>query len=324
MPLLRRLWLGGLVLTAAALAAPAPAAVLDKYLPEDTEVYLSISFQQMFSSGLAKKLGLDKAKDALKDAPSEITDVLKDLNLDPFKDIESLSVAGPGGDAPDKGLIILKGTFDVAKFKERADKALKDNSDVVKSSKVGDYVVYEVTIPGQDAALFVCVADKNTILASPGKDYVADALKKIDGKAKPALKSKAFQAVLEKMSDKQALSMAAMGSALLKGQLAETPAKEVLEKLDAVGGGLTMTDDLKLEVVFTAKSADDAKDIEKQLGDGVNNALTIVGLLAGGQKELGVVLDLLKSIKVKADGKTVSLKGLLDADAIDKILKKDL
>jgi hypothetical protein len=335
----RRLWTVGLaVLTAAVLASSARAddkdakkdvekkagpTALDKFLPADTEVYFSLNFKEIFNSGLAKKLNLDKARDALKDV-EEVQSVLKDLGFDPFTDLETITAAGPGGDAQDKGLFIFHGVFDLDKFKAKGEEAAKSNPDILKISKSGDHTLYEVIPPGGDISLWVVLPDKGTILASPGKDYILDALKKADGKEKPGLKSKEFAALLEKMSPKQSLSIAALGSALLKGQLGDTPAKEVLEKLDAVGGGVTLSDDLKLEIVFTTKSGDDAKDVEKQLNDGVNSALTIVGLLAGGQKEFGVVLDLLKSIKVKADGKTVTVKGLLDADAIDKILKKDL
>jgi hypothetical protein len=319
----RRLWLSGLALLAAAsLAAPARAA-LDRYLPPDAEVYVSFNLKQAFDSGLAKKLGLDKAKEALKGV-DEVEAVFKDLGFDPFKDLDNIIIAGPGGNDKDKGLLIVHGTFDLAKFKAKAEEAAKTNGDILKISKSGDHLIYEVVLPDQDQSLFVALAEKSTMLASPGKDYVLDALKKVDSKDKPTLKNKAFQTLLEKMSDKQTVSVAALGSALLKGQLAETPAKEVLEKLDAVGGGFTVTDDLKLEVVFSTKTAADAKEVEKQISDGVNSALTIVGLLAGGQKEFGIVLDLLKSIKTKVEDKTVILKGMLDADAIDKALKKDL
>jgi hypothetical protein len=323
--MLRRLhWPAGLaLLAAAALASPARAAAVDKFLPADTEVYLAFNVKQTLTSGLGKKLGFEKARDALRGL-DEVESVLKDLGFDPFTDLETVIIASPGGNDQDKGLVIAHGTFDLDKFKAKGEDAAKTNPDILKISKSGDHTLYEVILPGQDMSIWVSLADKNTLLASVGKDYVLDALKRTDAKDKTALKSKEFQALLEKMSDKQTLSVAALGSALLKGQLGDTPAKEVLEKVEALGGGLTMTDDLKIEVLFSTKTADEAKEVEKSLSDGVNNALTVVGLLAGGQKEFGVVLDLLKSVKVKADDKTVILKGMLDADAIDKILKKDL
>ena len=77
-------------------------------------------------------------------------------------------------------------------------------------------------------------------------------------------------------------------------------------------------------MVLSAKSADDARAIERSLDDGLKTALGFVSLLAGSQKELNVVLELLKSVKTKADGKLVTIKAMLDADAIDKALKKDI
>jgi len=53
-------------LAAVLVAAPARAAEIDKLLPADTETVLTINVKQIFSSDLVKKVGLDKAKEALK------------------------------------------------------------------------------------------------------------------------------------------------------------------------------------------------------------------------------------------------------------------
>ena len=319
----RRLWLGCLaVLTALRFETAARAGELDRFLPADTEVVVTFNVKQMFDSGLAKKLGLDKAKEQLKEL-GDASDILKDLGFDPFKDIDRILVAGPGGNDQDKGLVIVYGTFDLDKFKAKADDAAKNFSDNLKIHKVGDHVLYEVIVPPNDMSLFVALPRKDVVLISPGKDYVVDALKKVDPKEKSAVKSKEMRTLLEKMNDKQTITVAALGSALAKG-LADTPAKDWADKLDAAAGGVTFTDDLKIEVVLSAKNADDARDIEKSVDEGVKSALTVVALLAGSEKKLNVILELLKSIKTKVDDKTVTIKGLLDADAIDKALKKDV
>ncbi len=211
---LNRGWLCGLGLLAALLlVVNARAGEIDAYLPEDTEVILSLNVKQFLSSGLAKKLGIDKAKDSLKEIDI-VGDVLKDLGFDPFTDLDRVIAAGPGSSDPDKGIFILRGKFDVAKFKEQGDKAIKDHGDIVKSSKVGDKVVYEVNVPGQDGTLFVSLVDNSTVLVSPGKPYISDALKKVGSKDKLTLKSKQFQTILEKQNDKQIFTVVALGSAL--------------------------------------------------------------------------------------------------------------
>jgi len=115
--------------------------------------------------------------------------------------------------------------------------------------------------------------------------------------------------------------MAMLGSALNKGGLGDVLPKETLQSVEAVGGGLTVGDDVQLEIVVTTKTADAAKDIHKSINDGLKHALVTLGLLATQQKELEPVLDMVKSVKTTAKDKTVSLKGEVSGELIEKLLK---
>src|SRR5208283_5050685 len=126
---------------------------------------------------------------------------------DPFKDLDKMVSAGPGGSDNDKGLIIIHGRFNLDKFKTKGEETAKANSDILKIHKINDGkdILYEVTIDGLPSSLWVSFASKNTLLVSPGKDYVVDALKRTD---KPvALKNKDFQGMLEKMDPRQSFSL---------------------------------------------------------------------------------------------------------------------
>src|SRR5262245_44856070 len=94
----------------------ARAAEPDKFLPSDTEQLVTINFRQILDSALVKKVGLDMLRDLLK-SEETVSEVLKDLGLDPFKDLEKLQIAGPADVEGDKALMILSGKFDVDKFK---------------------------------------------------------------------------------------------------------------------------------------------------------------------------------------------------------------
>jgi hypothetical protein len=180
--------------------------------------------------------------------------------------------------------------------------------------------------PGADQSLFVALAGKTTILASPGKDYVIDALKKGKPKAKPALKSKAMQALLEKLDPKQSVSVALLSSVLTKGNLLDDAPKQVkdaLDKLDALGGGVTVTNDVKLEVAVAAKTAAGAKEIKAQADTGVKLGLAGLALLGSDRKELVAALEVLKTVKVTAKGKVVAVSATVTADVIADALKKD-
>jgi hypothetical protein len=326
----RRPWAVGLYLAAAAaLAAPARAADVDKYLPEDTEAVFTLNIKQSLDSALVKKYGLDQARAALQSADM-VNDVLKDLGFDPFKDLDNIIVANPGGGDQDRGLIIVHGKFDLKKFQDKADKAVKDET--LKVHKVpdglgGKNLIYEVTVPlpgAGETPLFIALADKDTILASPGKDYVVDGLKKTGAKEKAALKNKAFQTLLEKVDTKQSLSFAMLGSALTKSELPlPDEVKTFLEGLDAVGGGITLDDGIKIQVNFAAKDADAAKEMHKTLDTGLKQALGILAIAAAGNEELTPLVDLLKSVKLAVKEKVITFKAEVSGEIIEKAIKKD-
>ena len=187
----------------------------------------------------------------------EVGTTLKDLDFDPFTDLENITVAGPNSNEPDRFLVIVHGKYKLEKFTAKGDEVAKSMDDVLKLHKVADgaggqAIVYEVRIPDQDQPLFVALPNATTMLVSPGKDYVADALKRSKAKAPVTLKNKNFQALLAKMDPKQTLALAAVGEALAKS-LGDGPHKDALAKIDALGGGVTLADDLKLELVVGAR-----------------------------------------------------------------------
>src|SRR5262249_40501017 len=149
------------------------AADIDPYLPEDTEFVVNVNVRQIIDSPLFKKNALEAAQEALR-GNDQVQDILKELGFDPFKDLDRVLAASPGGTEEDRGLIIVHGKFDVAKFQAKAEKVAKEDAEHLKIHKIlgGKHLLYEVTTPELDSPLFVVLANRDTILASPGKDYV--------------------------------------------------------------------------------------------------------------------------------------------------------
>jgi hypothetical protein len=326
-----RFCLGLLAVLAASAATPARAGEVDKYLPADSEVVVNVNVRQLLDSPLVKKHALDLAREALKGVDMA-EEVLKDLGFDPFKDLDRVVAASPGGADRDRGLLIARGKFDRAKFKAKAEEAARTNGDVLKIRKVpdgsgGHHLVYQVDLPDHPLPYFVALADDNTLLASPGKDYVVDALKKVGSKEPAALKDKDLQALLEKVDERQSVSLAAV-SAALKGGLAEAgeDVAGVLDKISAVGGGLTLGEDVKVEVVVTAVNAADAKEFRDSADQALKLALAGLAVLGQGKESnpgIDLALEVVKSLKVTARGRTIVIKGRVSPDAIEDTLKKD-
>jgi hypothetical protein len=321
----------GLTLAALLLAVPARAAEVDKLLPNDTETLVTINVKQILDSPLVQKLAVDKLKKALDDQ-DEAKKVLTELGFDPFKDLESITIALSSGSDTDKNLIIAHGKFDVAKITAKGEEVAKDMKDVVKITKVpgpgagaeaGKINLYEVNVPGQAQSLFITILDKNTILASAGKDYVLDAIDKAAKRKKSELKSKELQTLLGRIDGKQSIWTAVLGSTLEKSPLAQDDtAKDLIAKLVDAHLGLTVDKDLKAEVSITAKNTEDAKKLDDAITDNLNQAVGILSLLAGNQPEIKPLLNVLKTIRPSIKDKTISIQATLAGDDIEKAIEK--
>jgi hypothetical protein len=316
-----------LALAAFLLAAPARAAEVDKLLPNDTETVVAVNVKQILDSPLAKKLPLDKVKEAVK-GQEDLQKTLTDLGFDPFKDLESIVAASPGGNDPERGLIIVRGKFDMAKFQAKAEEVAKDMKDKLKILEVPDGLggktkLYEVANQqGMPDKVYVAFAGKDAIVASPGKDYVLDAIDKQAGRKKTELKSKELKDLLGRVDAKYSIWTAVLGSTLQNSPLAqEDSAKEIVNKVQDVIAGVAIDKDLKVEVGITAKSTQDAKDLEAKVKEGLNQALGILALLAGNEKKLEPLIDVLKMVKPSLKDKTVTVQLKIDGEDIEKAIK---
>jgi hypothetical protein len=316
---------------ALALVLPAGArADLDAYLPPDTESYVSVNVRQMLDSPLVKKTAIGPLRDALKGA-QEVEDVLKDLGFDPFKHLDRVIVASPKSTDKDRGLIIAHGTFDVKKFQDKAADAAQNNDDVLKIHKVplgggATHEVYEVVLPDQDMSLFVAIASAKTIIASPGKDYVVEALKRARLKQPPALKNKAFQALVEKLDAKQTLSLAVNGKALagVEGvDFLPKRTREALGKIEAIGGGITVSNEIKLELAVSTADTTSAQDVRGAVDKGVKLGLVSLALLGEDNKGLNLLLEVMKTVRVGGRARVVSVTARLTSEVIEDLFKKD-
>jgi hypothetical protein len=321
--------------------ARAAAGDLEKLLPNDTEAVMLINFQQLLGAPLLTKGGaVDIIKEALK-KNDDAQKIMADLGIDPLKDIESLISAQSGTDA-DKGLMILKGNFNVAKFQAKAEAVAKDNKDHLKIHKVkldgAEYTVYEVSkldeliqLPPElamvagdvkDAKTAFVGVDKSALLMSPTKEYVAEALAKAAGKKKTEIANKEMQTLLGKVDGKQTISMVLLAGALSKGKLGEEPqAKEVLAKLSNVTGGITVADGIKTQIVLAAKSGDEAKDLGNKVNEGLDQAQQLVGALVEFRKEMAPLLGIVKGVKATSSEKTVTIDSDISGDAIRELAK---
>lgn len=305
----------------AVLALPVRAAEVDKYLPADAEVVVVLNVKQLLDSPLVKKHGLEVMRAQLK-GNADAQQVLGALGFDPLQDLTSLTAATANAAESNKGLLIAHGKFDLARFRAKAAEVAKSQSEVLKVVEADGQTLYEINPPGSAAPLFAGLADENTLVAAPLKDYVLEALAKAAGKKTPEVKP-ALRELLTKADANQSLWVVMPGSALLRGELAnDDKAKQSLGKIETISGGLTVGAGLKAEFVVATKDTDGAKHLAAEITEGLNQARGLLAILSGDNKALTPVVDILNALKTTTAGSSVTLSGEVGAETIEKALKK--
>jgi hypothetical protein len=314
-----------------AVSLPARAAELDRYLPADSQIVINVNVRQLLDSELVKTQALEMLREALKSV-DQAEEILKDLGFDPFKDLDRVVIAAPGDKEPDRGLLIVRGRFDPAKIKAKAEDVAKTHDEILRIVKIpdgkgGNLTVWQVSPPETPTPLFVSLADGNTLVASAGKDYVVDALRKFGRKEPVSLKDKEFEGLLKTLDDKQSLSFAAVSAAIGKSVLAGAggQAGDALTKITALGGGVTLSEDIKVEIVVSAKNAAEAKEFRDTADSGIKLALGLLAAMSQGAEAnpgLELALEVVKGLKIQVKDKTIILKGRISGETITDAFKK--
>jgi hypothetical protein len=323
-------WLTALALALAFLctAAPAPAAPApgagparaeaDPLVPGDAEMMVVVNIRQMLNAPLVKKYGLEELKAALK-KNDEAQKALAAAGLDPFKDVDSLTVTNTGGTTSGKVLVVVRGRYDLDKVHQMAAAHAEKKPDQLKITKVGAVQLYELK-GGDNKPAFAAFADKNTLVVSPSKDYTLEAVGKVG--QKPAKLNKEMQAALDKITAKDPVWwMAVVVTEEMRKAMAKGPQMaELAPKLESITGSLTLTDaaQLTLQIHTTdAKAAAQFKIV-------INNFKPLLAVVAQSNEEYGPVLnDVLSNLKVATDKGTVTISLKVTEDMIEKAGKKD-
>jgi hypothetical protein len=303
-----------------ALAVPAQAGEVSKYLPNDTDVVVVINAKQILESPLFQKHWLEEAKTALKDQ-GELTKRLGLLGFDPLKDVTSVTIGGSIAHLDSKALIIVNGNFDIAKFERQAEEFAKENPNQVKLHAEGSHKVYEIKQAGAgDKPMFAALADKSTMLASADKQSVLDALGKAT--ANKADIKQDLRELLEKADAGQSVWLGVAGSSLAKSDIGSDEDKKMVEKLENFTGSVMVSRDLKIVLDFEAKSPKAANELLEDVKQRFEQVKGMVAFLASNNKQLAPAADFLDAFKIEASGKHVTIKATASEDAIEKALKK--
>lgn len=316
------------VAAVAAFAAPTRAADIDALLPAESEQLIRVNVKQILESDIVKKFALAQIKQALEG--NDAQKMLKELGMDPLKDIESLS-AGIWGDDPQnmKFVVVVHGKFSPEKLFEKAEAEAKKEGDKIGIVKDGSYTLVKVTVPNRPDPIFLSVADEKTIVIGSEKGLVTAAMKASETKAKSALKKELVE-LAGTIDSKASVSVVALSTGKV-GDIPPNPLfdnpeklKKQLEKMQTMAMTIKVTGDVTLDVAMGMKDGDAADDFGGTVDELLNKAKAFLPFLAMQSPNMKpVVTDISKSLKSKVDKKAVTITAKLSGDAIGKAAGAD-
>jgi hypothetical protein len=318
--------LGAGLLAAAALAAPARAAEINPILPPETEAVFSVNMRQILDANLVKKFVLGQAKQML--AGNDAAKELKELGLDPLKDIDSLT-GGTWGKGDDGNVVfVVKGRFDLDKMFAAAEARAKAEGDKVKIVSEGKYKLVQLTLDNVPKPVLVTFADDKTIVGSfDKKQAVAAADLAKAGGNKPQLK-KDLAALVLKQDEKASLYMCGLVDKFdglppgVGGGIPGVDAAklgEQLKSLRSVAMTLKLTEDVALDVDMGMADTESATEFGGTLSQLVGTAKGFLPLVAGQNPNAKPLADeVANTLKSSVKEKEVSLTLKLSGDAIGK------
>jgi hypothetical protein len=306
----------GVTLAAALFAAPAPAAEMDKYLPDGTVFVLSVNVKNLIDSPL-----LRGDEQAFKTAMGEAAKALEQFGVDPGKDLTRVVIAAGEG-APNNALVLIEGTFNTAKLQAQLANLAKEKKGNIEPAEGAPAGVYQVKLPPQarrnpgmpDRFLFT-VLDRNFLAIAPAQVALDDVIAKKKGDKKTEIKQEMLTE-LGKINPKETASFVIMPPAqLLQGGPAAGMTK--------ITGGITVGQGVKTDILLTTKDGDTANELAKAINDGLAQVKQLIPIFAGNQpgvgpKQIGMITELIESFKATADSKGVSIKSEITKEFIDK------
>jgi hypothetical protein len=284
------------------------AATPDKYLPDDSEVVLTVNVRQFLETPLINR-DLDKLREALK-SQEKISSELEKVGIDPLKDIDRATIAAAPGQGDDHCFLVAHGRFDTAKLEARAKSAVTEQSDNVSEVKEEDHTFYSITMPGVDRVFYVAWPESGTIVASPRKDLILHAFGVQAGKSESSL-NQDMAGLLDKVDEKSIASIVGLGS-LLKN----TPQAGQVQHFS---GAVTIDQSMHLAAAVAVKDVETAETLTKTITDGLAQAKTMLSMAAKDHEDLGPVISLLEASKIRREGDTINIEGDITEEFLNKL-----
>lgn len=309
--------LGGLVLATDRSAGAREPGDLHAYLPGDARVIALIKARQLLDAPLTDGDKPATLRRLFETKPNDG----QVLEVIPFTQITTALVALPSLGEVRKLFAVLHGKFDPAGLRKTVARRFKDS---VKEHGSDATAFQEFRIPverfqGVSTPAEACLAvlDETTCLISLGSkdDMVAALARKSAGTPAP------LRQLLNKNDKEAEVSYAVLSE--LGGPFANW--KEIRRAFDlfqTIHGSVRVGQEPAGQLVITCAKPESARELSDLVQKGLNGLTGALALLSQASKDLVPAVDVLKSIRVRTEGNEIRVRGKLERDTLEELLRK--
>jgi hypothetical protein len=314
----------GAALAVVLAATSGRAAEADKLIPADAEFVAAINVKQVLESDIIKKFALEQMKQTLQG--NDAQKFLKDLGLDPLKDIDRVVIAGSGKDQTDaKFLAIVHGKFDPEKLYKAAEAQTRKDADKFSLIKDGKDVMFKYQ-PDNGNPVYGTVVDETTVVAGSDKKLITEALATAGAAKKPAI-SRELAGLVTRMDDKASLWLVGvvkgkLDNVRLPGGGGGNPALAAqLAKMDSLSVVVRVTEDVNAEINLGMQDAQAADEMGQTVSELLDTAKGALPFLAAQNPQLKPLVESSKTLKSTVKDRNVVVTAKLTGSAIGEMLK---
>jgi hypothetical protein len=297
--------------------SPVQSADFHRYMPTDAKMVILVRARLLLDGPLVDR-----------DKPFTIKAFLKEdykdpefFSVKPLDDISLALIALPNLGDVARVFVALEGKFDPAAIRAAVARQFKDSikehgqgAGAFQEFRIEERKFLGVTTP---TVVFLAVPDRNTCLISLGsRDDMAAALG--DKKAgTPQL----LRELIEKSDKDQVASFALFNQ--LGGPLVDR--KELMRAfslIQTIHGFGRIDEEVSGNLIITAGDAEQCRQASDIFQSGINTITGAVAFLAGANKDLKPVLDVLRTVHISTKGTKFTIRGKLERDALEELIKR--
>lgn len=304
---------------------PAPASDpydVERFVPSDSDMIAVANVRQVVGAPLFKKHALERVRHWLKTDPR--AQLMALVGMDPTRDVRRLVLAGPASFAiRERWLLVIEGRFELSKIDTGANLTARLSPDTLKIAKDEGLAIYELRNKKRPEPIFAVLIDEKTLIVSPIKNWIHDAVLKALGRKKTQL-DKELHALVGKRDPAKSLWFGGIPYDLVKNQLVGYPRLEaIFSSVRWFTGVVELNDQAQADIEVSTTNTRSAVQLRRYFEGAKAVAVLAIASNERLRQDAPLLTGIIRTFDISQENGTVKLEAALTSEQIDQWIKKE-